>query len=84
MEKKLLNLSLDEKSRKKKVKRRKLKVVEPKTMGEANDSGEDTEVWVSDPDTAKDPGESSNQYSDEDIPRLKRENAFYGVYPESK
>ncbi len=54
------------------------------TMGEANDSGEDTEVWVSDPDTAKDPGESNNHYSDEDIPRLKRENAFYGVYPESK
>ena len=53
------------------------------TMGETNDSGEDTEVWVSDPDTAKDPGESNN-YSDEDIPRLKRENAFYGVYPESK
>ncbi len=54
------------------------------TMEEANGSGEDSEVWVSNPDTAKDPGESNNHYSDEDIPCLKRENAFYGVYPESK
>lgn len=77
MEKKLLNLSLDEKHRKKKTKRRR---VEPVTMRETNDSGGDTEVWVSDPDTAKYPGECS----DADTPCLKRENAFYGVYPESK
>ena len=71
MEKKLLNLSLDEKHRKKKTKRRR---VESVTMRETNDSGEDTEVWVSDP----------GECSDADTPCLKRENAFYGVYPESK
>lgn len=49
-----MNLSLDEKHRKKKTKRRR---VESVTMRETNDSGEDTEVWVSDPDTAKDPGD---------------------------
>ena len=77
-----MNLSLAEKHRKN-IKRRRLKVVESMTMRKTNDSREDTEVWVSDPETAKDPGESYN-CSDADTPRLKRENAFYGVYPESK
>ena len=47
------------------------------------DSGEDTDIMVSDTETAKTPEYAPVVIQDTDVPRLKRENAFDGVYPES-
>ena len=87
LEKRFSNLSVqgnDKRQRKMEnssKRRRKSKALE--IIKETADSGEDTEIMVSDSETTKTCECAPVVHSDTDIPSLKRENAFYGVYPES-
>ena len=87
LQKRFSNLSVQgEDKRQRKMEsssRRRRKSKAPEIIKETADSGEDTEIMVSDSETTKTCECAPVVFSDTDIPCLKRENAFYGAYPES-
>ena len=80
LEKRFSNLSVqgnDKRQRKMENSlKRKRKSKAPEIIKETADSGEDTEIMVSDSETTKTCECAPVVLSDTDIPRLKRENAF--------
>ena len=64
----------------KRLRKSKLRIIK-----EHVDSGDETDILLSDSEASKKPAEKDNQNeSDPEIPRLKRENGFYGVMPTAK
>ena len=86
LEKRFSNLSVqgnDKRQRKMESSSKRRKSKAPEIIKETADSGEDTEIMVSGSETTKTRECAPVVFSDTDIPCLKRENAFYGAYPES-